>query len=73
MEPWQIAIVFTLVAYIALCFGLIAKWHGLNPWVWGAVSVVSPINLLALGYWAASGHLPTLGRVDPGDAARSDQ
>ena len=52
MEIWQFAIVFGLIAYLGVCFGALAKRNGLNPWLWGAISVVSPINLLVLGYWA---------------------
>jgi hypothetical protein len=58
LEPWQLAILLGVIAYIAVCFGLVARRHGRNPWLWAAVAVVSPINLIVLGYWAAVGHLP---------------
>jgi ABC-type multidrug transport system permease subunit len=59
LETWQLAILLGLIGYVAVCFGLVARRNGLNPWLWGIVAVVSPLNLLALGYWAAVGRLPT--------------
>lgn len=43
---------FILVLYIAVCFGLIARKHGKNPWLYGLISVVSPLNLILLGWLA---------------------
>jgi hypothetical protein len=57
-ELWQYAIVFGVIAYIAVCFGLVARRHGRNPWLWAGIAVTSPINLIVLGYWAAVGRLP---------------
>ena len=72
MEIWQFAIVFGLIAYLGLCFGALAKRNGLNPWLWGAISVVSPINLLVLGYWALRGRLPLIaGGGEPRNTADS--
>jgi hypothetical protein len=58
LELWQVAVVFVLIGYLAICFGLVAKRYGLNPWLWGAIAVISPVNLLVLGYWALMGRLP---------------
>lgn len=43
-----------LIVYIAVCFGKIAAKHGKNPLLYGILSVISPVNLLILGYWAFS-------------------
>jgi hypothetical protein len=40
--------------YIAVCFGKIAAKHGKNPILFGILSLISPINLIILGYWAFS-------------------
>jgi hypothetical protein len=58
LQFWQLAIIFVLIGYLALCFGLVARRHGRNPWLWGAISVLSPVNLIVLGYWALVGRLP---------------
>ena len=58
MEPWQIAILISVIVYIGLCFGLVAKRHGRNPLLWGVLSVLSPFNLIILGYWALTRRLP---------------
>ncbi len=58
LELWQAAIIAGLIGYIAVCFALVARRNGLNPWLWGALAVVSPVNLIVLGYWAITGHLP---------------
>ena len=50
---WSLAILIAL--YIAICFGRIARKHGRNPWLYGLLSIVSPVNLIILGYWAFSG------------------
>ena len=43
-----------VIVYIAVCFGRIASKHGKNPILYGILSVLSPINLIILGYWAFS-------------------
>lgn len=43
-----------LIVYIAVCFGKIAAKHGKNPLLYGILSVITPANLLILGYWAFS-------------------
>ena len=40
--------------YVAVCFGMIAAKHGKNPVLYGILSIISPINLIILGYWAFS-------------------
>jgi hypothetical protein len=49
---WLIGVI--VIAYIAVCFGKIAAKHGKNPFLYGVLSVVSPVNLIILGYWAFS-------------------
>ena len=46
--------ILILIIYIAVCFGKIAAKHGKNPLLYGILSVISPVNLLILGYWAFS-------------------
>lgn len=43
-----------ILVYIAVCFGKIAAKHGKNPFLLGILSIITPINLLILGYWAFS-------------------
>ena len=43
-----------LVAYVGVCFGKIAAKHGKNQFLYGILSIISPINLILLGYWAFS-------------------
>ncbi len=43
-----------LVIYMAVCFGKIAAKHGKNPYLFGILSIISPVNLIILGYWAFS-------------------
>jgi high-affinity Fe2+/Pb2+ permease len=43
-----------LLTYIGVCFGKIAGKHGKNPTLYGILSLVSPVNLIILGYWAFS-------------------
>jgi CspA family cold shock protein len=43
-----------VIVYIAVCFARIASKHGKNPFLYGILSVISPINLIILGYWAFS-------------------
>jgi len=44
-----------ILVYIAVCFGKIAAKHGKNPFLFGILSIITPINLIILGYWAFSG------------------
>jgi hypothetical protein len=47
-------IVILLALYVAVCFGKIAAKHGKNPILYGLLSIISPLNLIILGYWAFS-------------------
>jgi hypothetical protein len=47
-------IVALVVAYVAVCFGRIAAKHGKDPVLYGVLSIISPVNLIILGYWAFS-------------------
>jgi apolipoprotein N-acyltransferase len=47
-------VVTILLIYIAVCFGKIAGKHGKNPILYGVLSIISPVNLFILGYWAFS-------------------
>jgi hypothetical protein len=38
----------------AVCFGKIASKYGKNPILYVILSIISPINLIILGYWAFS-------------------
>jgi hypothetical protein len=49
-----IALLIIISLYIAVCFGRIAAKHGKNPWLFGILSIISPINLIILGIWAFS-------------------
>jgi len=49
-----LVIVAILLIYIAVCFAKIAAKHGKNPVLFGILSVISPVNLIILGYWAFS-------------------
>ena len=49
---WIIAAI--LLLYIAICFGKIAAKHGKTPVLYGILSIIGPINLIILGYWAFS-------------------
>lgn len=49
------AITILFGVYIAVCFGKIAHKHGKNPWLYGVLAVIVPVNLMILGYWAFSG------------------
>jgi hypothetical protein len=55
MQPFHYAVLGVLVLYIALCFGRIASKNGKNPILWGILSIITPINLIILGYWAFFG------------------
>jgi hypothetical protein len=56
MGPSVLSFLLTLViiVYIGVCFGKIAAKYGKNPILYGILSVISPINLVILGYWAFS-------------------
>jgi hypothetical protein len=54
--------VLLLILYIGTCFGLIARRHGKNPWLYGVLSVISPLNLLLLG-WLAFGRCRGVGTI----------
>ena len=43
-----------ILIYIAVCFGKIAAKYGKNPLLFGILSIITPINLIILGYWAFS-------------------
>ena len=43
-----------ILVYIAVCFGKIAAKYGKNPLLFGIFSIITPINLIILGYWAFS-------------------
>jgi len=55
VQPFHYAVLFVLILYVAICFGRIASKNGRNPILWGILSIVTPINLIILGYWAFSG------------------
>ena len=54
MDVVKLILVTGLIAYVAVCFGRIASKHGKNPVLYGILSVISPINLIILGWWAFS-------------------
>ena len=54
MTETQWILFVCLVVYVAVCFGKIAAKHGRNPVLYGILSVISPVNLIILGYWAFS-------------------
>jgi hypothetical protein len=54
METYGWIILVLVLVYVAFCFGRIAAKHGKNPILYGILSVISPINLILLGYWAFS-------------------
>jgi len=47
-------VISLVVVYVAVCFGKIAAKHGKNPVLYGILSIISPVNLIILGYWAFS-------------------
>lgn len=49
---WIITVIVCI--YIAVCFGKITAKHGKNPILFGILSIISPINLIILGFWAFS-------------------
>jgi len=54
MNTLGLIVVILVAVYIAICFGKIAGKYGKNPILYGILSIVSPINLIILGYWAFS-------------------
>ena len=54
MATYGFLIGVIVIVYIAVCFAKIASKHGKNPFIYGILSVISPINLIILGYWAFS-------------------
>jgi len=54
MPTYALVLVAILLIYIAVCFGKIAAKHGKNPILFGILSIVQPVNLIILGYWAFS-------------------
>lgn len=54
MSVYARIVVAILLVYIAVCFGKIAAKHGKNPLLFGILSIISPVNLIILGYWAFS-------------------
>jgi len=54
MATYGFLIGVIVTVYIAVCFARIASKHGKNPFLYGILSVISPINLIILGYWAFS-------------------
>jgi hypothetical protein len=55
MQPFHYIIIIILILYVAICFGKIASKYGRSPVIWGILSIITPINLIILGYWAFSG------------------
>jgi hypothetical protein len=54
MEAAGWTLVGLIAAYVAVCGGKIAARHGRNPVLYGVLSVISPVNLVLLGYLAFS-------------------
>jgi len=54
MDTLEWVVVSIVIAYVAVCFGKIAAKHGKNPILYGILSIISPVNLILLGYWAFS-------------------
>jgi len=55
MQPFHYIVLSVLILYVAVCFGKIAAKNGRSPILWGIVSLIIPINLIVLTYWAFSG------------------
>ncbi len=55
MQPFHYGVLIVLILYIAICFGRIASKNGRSPILWSILSIITPINLIILGYWAFSG------------------
>lgn len=54
MKIAQWVVIVCTALYIAVCFGRIAAKHGKNPILYGVLSMISPLNLIILGYWTFS-------------------
>lgn len=54
MKALKVGFMALLLSYIAVSFGKIAGKHGKNPVLYGLLSIISPVNLIILGYWAFS-------------------
>lgn len=54
MDTLGWVVVAIILIYVAICFGKIAAKHGKNPILFGILSIISPVNLIILGYWAFS-------------------
>lgn len=54
MDTLRWIVVAIVIVYVAVCFGKIAAKHGKNPILFGVLSIISPVNLIVLGYWAFS-------------------
>ena len=54
MENYGILLASAVILYVAVCFGKIASKYGKNPYLYGVLSVISPVNLILLGLWAFS-------------------
>jgi hypothetical protein len=54
MNTLGVMVVILIAVYIAICFGKIAGQYGKNPILYGILSIITPINLIILGYWAFS-------------------
>ncbi len=54
METWGIPLAVAIAGYVAVCFGFIARKQGRNPILCGVLSIITPINLVILGFWAFS-------------------
>jgi len=55
MDTFGKIILPIIFVYVAVCFGKIAAKYGKNPLLFGILSIITPINLIILGYWAFSG------------------
>lgn len=55
MDTFGKIILPIILVYVAVCFGKIAAKYGKNPLLFGILSIITPINLIILGYWAFSG------------------
>lgn len=65
MDTLGWVVVGAIVVYVAVCFGGIAAKHGKNPILYAVLSVISPVNLIILGYWAFSDVDTHAGRTVP--------
>ncbi|MFQ5865857.1 MAG: hypothetical protein ACE5IW_11570, partial [bacterium] len=54
MDILGLGVIAIVLVYVAVCFGKIAAKHAKNPILYGILSIISPINLIILGYWAFS-------------------